>query len=222
MTIRFAPVALCGGALLFTSSLPAIAADLGRGPAVSPEPFEYHEPMRAGRWEGFYLGIAYAYATSWTGVDGDRGGFDIDTSGNVGSVFGGYNWQVGNGIFGLEADIGTGTMSGSENRVSTDLNYFGALRARLGYLVNPGFLVYGTAGLAYADFDFKAFGDAQSETFVGYQAGAGTELKFSDPWSLRLEYLYTDLGSERLSHNTLSNAYDPDFHTLRAGLSYRF
>ena len=201
---------------------PALAADLGRGPAVTAEPFEYQERAPFDRWTGFYLGIAYGYSTGWTDVSGDSGQFDIDNSGSTGNIYAGYNWQFGNGVFGLETDLGWGDVSGSENSVSTDLNSLGSIRARIGYLVAPGFLVYGTAGFAYADFDLKAAGSTESETFTGYQVGGGTELKFSEPWSLKLEYVYTDLGSETIDHNGTANTYAPDFHTIRAGVAYKF
>lgn len=208
--------------LISAAATPALSADLGRGPTVSPQPYEFREPAQFERWTGFYLGLTGGYGTGWTDVSGDSGAFDIDNSGGVGTLFGGYNWQFGNGLFGLEADIGMGNIGGSENSVSTDLNSIGSVRARLGYLVTPGFLAYGTAGFAFADLDLKANGNTQSETFVGYQVGGGTELKFSEPWSLRLEYMYTDLDSEPLDHNGIANTYEPDFHTVRAGMAYKF
>lgn len=199
----------------------ANAADLGRGPAVSPEPFEYR-PINDRGWGGFYLGLTYGYATGWTDVTSAGSAFDIDTDGGNASAFIGYNWQFGRVVAGLEADIGTGSFDGSENGVSTEIDYLGSVRGRLGYLINPSFLLYATGGFAYGDFDFSANGATRTESFTGYQIGAGTELKFSDPWSLRLEYIYTDLDSETLNHNGLANTYDPDFHTVRAGLSYKF
>jgi outer membrane immunogenic protein len=202
--------------------VPAFAADLGRGPAVTPEPYEYRPPAEYGRWNGFYLGLTYGYATGWTDVANGGSAFDIDMTGGNGTVFAGYNWQLGNAVAGLEADIGIGNYGGSENDVSGEINSFGSIRGRLGYLLTPSFLLYGTAGFAYGDFDFSVNGDTQSELFTGYQVGAGTELKFSEPWALKLEYVYTDFGSETLSHNGIANTYEPDFHTVRAGLSYKF
>lgn len=214
-----------GAAFVILSALlaqSAAAADLGRGPAVSPEPFEQHAPYGPYRWSGFHVGVTYGYATGWTDVDFAGSAFDIDTTGGNGSLFAGYDWQFGNVVAGFEADIGTGNLGGSENAVSTELSSIGSIRGRLGYLVAPSFLAYATAGFAYADFDFTANGDSQSETFTGYQIGGGTELRFSEPWSLRLEYVYTDLDPETLDHNGLTNTYEPDFHTVRAGVSYKF
>jgi outer membrane immunogenic protein len=216
LRILAAAAALSAGA-----AWPAMAADLGR-PAVSPEPYEHRAPNDYGSWHGFYLGLTYGYATGWTDVSRGGTAFDIDTDGGNGTIFAGYNWQFGHAVAGLETDIGTGTFGGRENDVTTEISSFGSVRGRLGYLLTPDFLVYGTAGFAWADFDFGAAGESHSELFTGYQVGVGTELKFSDPWSLRLEYVYTDLGSETLDHSGLAHTYEPDFHTVRAGVSYKF
>lgn len=206
-------------ALLTVAFVPGVqAADL-YAPRVSPEPVAYGPYSD---WTGFHIGATYGYATGWTDVSSPGASFDIDTNGGNASIFAGYDWQFGRGLFGLETDIGFGDLGGSENGTALEINSVGSIRARLGYLMTPSFLVYGTAGFAYADFDFAARGDNESEIFTGYQIGAGTELKFSEPWSLRLEYVYTDLGSETLTHNGLSQTYDPDYHTVRAGLSFKF
>lgn len=125
-------------------------------------------------------------------------------------------------MFGVEADIGTGDVSDSRGGVSSDLNVMGSVRARAGALVSPGFLVYATGGFAWADYDLAAAGNTTSETFTGYQIGAGTELMMSQNWGLRLEYLYTDLSEETVTTGAVTNTYDPDFHTLRAGLTFKF
>ncbi|MGQ0673891.1 MAG: outer membrane protein [Hyphomicrobium sp.] len=215
MSLRTNSSLLAAVALL----MPALAqaADLGRGPAVSPEPYEYHEPAQFGRWNGFYLGLTYGYAGGWTDVSSGGSSFDIDTEGGNGSLFAGYNWQFGRIVTGLEADIGIGDLGGNENGISTDLNSLGSVRGRLGYLVTPNFMLFGTAGFAYADIDFSGRGDTVSETLTGYQVGGGTELKFSDPWSLKLEYVYTDLDPETVDLGGVGHTFEPDFHTVRAG-----
>ena len=71
--------------------------------------------------------------------------------------------------------------------------------------------------------DFRLQGtQAQSETFFGYQVGAGGEMLLNPNMALRLEYIYTDLGSERVVHGTGTSVYDPDFHTIRAGVTFKF
>ena len=215
-------------AALIAVSGPAVAADLGGGPVrpLDGTPRGSYRPLDIERWTGLYLGGTLGYGFGATDVTGGSGAFDLDANGGVGTVFAGYNWQAGRAVLGIEADIGTGYLDDSLGAglglVSADLNVMGSLRARAGYLVTPAFMVYGTAGLAVANFDFRANGITASETLFGYQVGAGTELEITSNWSMRMEYIYTDLGAESINHGGVINSYDPDFHTVRAGLSYKF
>lgn len=109
----------------------------------------------------------------------------------------------------LRRDIGITSINGSSS-----LDYLGTVRGRLGYLVLPTLLVYGTGGLAYghASMNYSAFqtyysavfrnttyttfGNASnSGTQVGYTVGGGLEWMFLPNWSAKAEYLYYDLGS---------------------------
>lgn len=215
-------------AVMTAVTFPTIAADLGGGP-VRPfdgSPRANYRPLDIERWTGLYFGGTLGYGFGATDVRGGSGAFDLDTNGGVGTLFAGYNWQAGRAVLGLEADIGTGYLDDSIGAglglVSSDLNVMGSLRARAGYLLSPAFMVYGTAGLAVADFDFRANGITASETLVGYQVGAGTELAITSNWSMRMEYVYTDFGPESISHGGLTNSYEPDFHTVRAGFAFKF
>ncbi len=104
---------------------------------------------------------------------------------------------------------GTGVQFAS---VSKSLDYLGTVRGRLGYLVTPSLLVYGTGGLAYGGVNantniFQAFlppagaapaifaAGAFSDTRVGWTAGGGVEWMFWPNWSAKVEYLYYDLGN---------------------------
>src|SRR5690606_32456425 len=93
----------------------------------------------------------------------------------------------------------------------------GALKARLGYAVD-NFLPYVTGGLAVArtkhvlgcDQDLVdqtlgcqanegSFETSQSDTTVGWTVGAGAEYAFDQNWSLKAEYLYTDIGTNTVT-----------------------
>ena len=106
-------------AVAMTVVPPAYAADLGR-PAVTPEPYEYR-PVEYGRWNGFYLGLTYGYATGWTDVANGGSAFDIDMTGGNGTMFAGYNWQFGNAVAGLEADIGIGSFHEKYRRIAASV-----------------------------------------------------------------------------------------------------
>jgi len=160
------------------------------------------------------------------------------SSGFIGGGQFGYNYQFSHlFVAGFEADIQglTGAHKGSSSAVGTvlvpnsnsdaptdiasvvtnstnshGLSYLGTLRARIGVLVAPSFLLYATGGLAYGGArsdttivqsiddpplaTLKTSGSF-SKTRVGYAVGAGGEWMLSSNWSAKLEYLYYDLGS---------------------------
>ena len=160
------------------------------------------------------------------------------SSGFIGGGQFGYNYQFSHlFVAGFEADIQglTGAHKGSSSAVGTvlvpssssdapthiasvvtnstnshSLSYLGTLRARIGVLVAPSFLLYATGGLAYGGArsdttivqsiddpplaTLKTSGSF-SKTRVGYAVGAGGEWMLSSNWSAKLEYLYYDLGS---------------------------
>jgi outer membrane immunogenic protein len=167
-----------------------------------------------------------ALATFSTGQN--NGGF-------IGGGQVGYNYQFGpSWVAGVEADIqGVAGSTGSATffrslanpnflgfpvletaDVSRRLDYLGTLRGRLGWLVTPTFLIYGTGGLAYggvnATTSIVQFDENEDSTLspnpffstgslnntrVGWTAGGGVEWMFAPNWSLKVEYLYYDIGS---------------------------
>ena len=112
------------------------------------------------------------------------------------------------------------------------VDWLGTVRGRVGWLVTPTFLIYGDGGLAYGGVrgstDVNAFftpggphSDANSwtdasgslsTTQVGWTAGGGVEWMFMPNWSLKVEYLYYDLG-----HATWANSPNSLFPTLDFG-----
>lgn len=168
----------------------------------------------------------------------------------------GYNWQApfmgGAFLLGAEADIqGIAASGGNQSRWnvnnnaglsynnsvpyaittnvrgSSNLSWLGTVRGRLGYLVTPTLLVYGTGGLAYggytasmqltqnwmdtsgAGLNFLNYGASNySNTMVGYTVGGGAEWMFMTNWSAKVEYLYYDLGSA--TGLLVNNAYGVD------------
>src|SRR5262249_42116112 len=77
-------------------------------------------------------------------------------------------------------------------------------RGRVGYAIDQ-FLIYGTAGIAFAGTDVTVSDPAgavtESRTRTGLAAGLGGEwAAWTDSWgavSFKLEYVHTDFGSKR-------------------------
>lgn len=212
MIIKFMAAALGAVAVVLLAILPAAAAD----PAIAkkraaPPAYDARPPLAIERWTGFYFGATVGRASG------------TDQSGGVGTLLAGYNWQAGNTIYGLEADIGTGSLSSSRGSSDSELNVFGSVRGRLGTLISQQTLLYATAGLAWADYDVPVSGGGvASDMMLGYQLGAGLEYAIAPQWRLRAEYVFTGFGSDANSLAGQANAFDPDFHTLRVGIAMRF
>lgn len=198
----------------------ALAADL---PVKAAAP-AYVAAVPVFTWTGFYLGANAGYG--WGSSDFDNG---FDLGGQDGGIVGGqigYNWQWDNVVFGVEADLqyadlNTGYDFVGGGSLNTSVDYFGTVRARIGYAFDT-FLPYVTGGLAYGkneiDFNYLSGAASASNTHVGYTVGGGAEYAFSQNWSAKVEYLWTDLGSEEY----LGRDVDVSFSTVRAGINYRF
>lgn len=221
---------------------PAMSADLW-----APKPSVKDEPVysQRTRWDGLYAGLNGGYA--WGDSSGVPLYFDGTYQGNIGSLSPegafaggqiGYNLTYNRLLLGIEADVqgadvGDSSRSAAAGGVaSTDIDVFGTVRGRVGFFMDRT-LIYATAGYAWADADmsFAAFGPdtgriSKSEMLDGYVVGGGIEWAFTDNWSTKLEYQYIDLEDTRLTGFAGGGRYDtkidPDFHTVRLGLNYRF
>ena len=149
---------------------------------------------------------------------------DLDTgpSGVIGGRQVGCNFQTSQFVFGIETDIQGGGILGnstiyfrSPNGGITDattasgeerIDRFGTARVRIGFTPMSSLLLYGTGGLAYGGVRNSAtlvltpatdgnYAGSISETKFGWAAGIGGEYTLADNWSMKLEYLYLDLGT---------------------------
>lgn len=253
-----ASVAVFTGAVL-SSANPASAADMYHSGASLKDRFVHADPVI---WKGFYLGINGGYGFS--GDSGDIAYFEnkglpfggqVNTSagfelegGFIGGQIG-YNFQMpGRFVVGIEADLQKSYLDDDFDRSNTgaplffdelrghsELDYFGTVRARLGYAFDRT-LLYATGGFAFGEVESEAISFALNgqpsgryrfdKTLTGYSVGGGVEHAIGKNWSIKADYLYTDLEDEKmtgaiqgvaLSTSELEN----DFHTVRVGLNYR-
>ncbi len=242
-------LALAAAGAIAACAAPAAAADLG-GPSYRPSvKDEYsYAPQPMPFWRGFYFGGNVGYG--WDGGNNQTlatsdGAFSagIENAGAFGGAQFGYNAQFGNIVVGVEADIQGGDVNGSRSfaaglaagTISTDIDYFGTIRGRLGYATGP-FLIYATGGFAWANVDTQAVGvttagnayNLSGSSFAtGYVVGAGVEYAISRNWSAKMEYQYLNLdagtfGGVDSGGQAVSTKVEPDLHTVRMGLNYRF
>ena len=137
--------------------------------------------------------------------------------------------------FGPVGLAGGGIASGSRS-----LPWYRTLRPRIGYAIGRT-LLFATGGLAYGhvrnrltstDGAGNTFTMPAGKTRIGWTFGGGIEHAFTSNWSAKLEYGYVALGRSTQSA-AVFNAGVPtgatatartrnSFHTLRAGVNYRF
>jgi outer membrane immunogenic protein len=201
----------------------ANAADVARRQAMPAKAPVYVAPIY--NWTGFYAGINGGYgwgSSEWTNGAGSTGSFDVN-GGVVGGTIG-YNWQMGQTVFGIEGDLDWSGISGSTLGVETKNNWLGTVRGRVGYAFDR-IMPYITGGLAVGDVEANAAGfGSETTTNVGWTLGGGAEFALAGPWTAKLEYLYVDLGSGWCGPATCVLGTDVDFHTnlVRGGINYRF
>ena len=198
----------------------ASAADLPsrKGPVAAPV---YMPP--AFSWTGFYVGANAGYGwgnvnlNGWANNIGNLDGF-------VGGGQIGYNYQMGQFVLGLEADLQGADLSSGNNlgllNVKTD--YFGTVRARVGVAFDR-FMPYITGGWAYGNVksSIPAIGFSSDRSHTGgFAVGGGLEYAVTNNIIAGVEYLYVDLGEKNiLGANTKVGT---DFSVVRARLSYKF
>ncbi len=184
-------------------------------------------------WTGFYAGLNAGYGFAGDDAVGARPGYgnvgDLSIEGMFGGIQAGYNFQANNFVMGVEGDIQLSGISDEDENgrfdSQNDNTYFGTLRLRAGYAWDRT-LIYATGGLAYGGFDYSVdtpTGDINEDfTRAGYAVGGGVEYAFDDAWTMKLEYLYANFGSEELTNDGISTTATPDFHSVRLGVNFRF
>lgn len=227
LALRAGMLALCAGLFAAAMVSPSSAADLAR--PVYKAPMYYVAPFS---WSGFYVGVNAGYgwgSSDWTTTTTLA---SPDPKGWLAGGTFGYNYQTGNWVWGLETDIdATGIKSSTIGTgicaapgCETKNTWLGTARGRLGYAWDR-WLPYFTGGAAYGNVKMSpAAGGSESDTKLGWTVGGGAEYAFRGPWSLKLEYLYVDLGKASCSATTCTGAPDVSFKSniVRTGINYRF
>jgi len=198
-------------------------------------------------WTGFYLGAQVGYG--WNANENDivlptgfvvqRGDFGDSGDGFLAGVHAGYNYQIGSFVIGVEGDVegvfgddddGDVVVIGPGGGVFTNyglagnaLDWQGSIRARAGFAFDRA-LIYATGGFAFGGVS-GSFGllDSGDDNLTGWTLGAGIEYAFTNNLTTRLEYRYTNFdGGDNVFNNVSLGSNDIEFHTVRAGLSYKF
>lgn len=214
------PLAAAFG-LVALAAMPAFAADVVMEEPPAPAAPMEQPPLNT--WSGPYAGVTIGYGFS--GEANDKS-FDnsISTSGFLGGAFVGYNYQMDNNfVLGAEGDIGYSGVEGDNVGTSVKSGFEGSLRARLGYAVTPDILLYGTAGGAGQRVKVTDIaGNNDSNTALGWTAGAGADVKLTESVFGRVEYRYTDLGTDTYNLGATSHDVSVKDHRIQFGVGMKF
>ncbi len=199
-------------------------------------------------WAGFYLGIegggGWADTRHANALNGIHSGNVGISGGLLGGTYG-YNVQLGSWVFGLEGDFSwSGIHKTFDDSVPdqffcmvpesplkcvTNLRWLGTDRARVGYAWDR-LLVYGTAGIAYGKIEGTLVNapflvTAGDNTRAGFIFGAGVEWALAPAWSLKAEYLHSDLGNQT-TYSVITtvpeNVSLTNINIVRVGINYHF
>jgi outer membrane immunogenic protein len=203
------------------------------------------------KWVGGYAGISLGAAGYQYNYDDLDSFYGFDTSvkkvnGTAAGLRGGYNWQSGAAVFGVEADINIpfgdefrrAGINGATNVGETNL--FGSINLRAGQAIDRS-LVYIAAGGAYTQF-FQSFAYSfnggslweSPSSVVGLNVGAGVEYAVTDRVIISADYRQSINPMKRADvifnncgvGTPCSPAYQydmaPQIGQMRMGIAYKF
>jgi outer membrane immunogenic protein len=185
-----------------------------------PRPFSW-----SGFYLGVHGGYGWG-SSNWTVNDttlpvGFASTANPRSRGFLGGIQGGANHQFGNWVAGIEADFSLidadatstdplfagGVPTGASMTAHSQIDWLATFTGRFGYAFDRS-LLYVKGGVAGAEFkdNYSAHslasagdffdGGTQSNTRVGWTAGAGFEYALLNNWTARIEYNYLDFGSK--------------------------
>jgi outer membrane immunogenic protein len=210
--MKFRLTGLLVTAIGIVTSQTAFAADM---PVKAPVYKAPRSVVASDIWSGFYFGGHLGGAWGHNRFSDPVGGLTAagEFAGDRGSAFIGgpqlgANWQTGNYVFGIQADIAFANLKTSAAAplfpttvMNTRTENITTVTGRVGYAWDM-LLLYVKGGGAWAHnkyqeldvtFPFNATGSA---TQSGYVVGAGWEWAFAPNWSVFVEYDYIGLGTK--------------------------
>lgn len=215
----------------------ALAADLP-SPIVPPT----FVPPPLLNWTGVYVGAQIG------GIWDATGGFSTSPcpctsaattiSGVQGGGRIGYNYQIGQAVFGLETSFngtsvhGNYTAADGTDQLTSRVDVYGTGTARLGFVVDRA-LIYGKGGAAWTHSSHGDFDSLIPEAFstsywrLGWALGAGIEYAITPNWSVNLEYTYIDTGLQptafvAASGDTFFATMHQRINSATVGVNYKF
>ena len=175
---------------------------------------------------GAKMGVIAGYDSVKLSLDGESG----SKGGLVYGLTAGYDFDLGNAIVGVEAELADSTVketvtdiieAGDEASISASRDLY--VGARLGFAVGSNVVLYAKGG--YTNVRVKArYADStgsisDSDTLGGYRLGAGAEMVGDNNFA-RIEYRYSDYG--KYSAGGFDTGISASRHQVVATGGFRF
>jgi outer membrane immunogenic protein len=244
----------------------AVAALMGGSALAADIPLKAPPVAAVSIWNGCYIGVnagdawfrQSADVVAQTSLNQAPGTVHLKDSSVIGGVHFGCMGEFTPGwVVGMEGDWsatrlrdtqvfpnlflnGTPVGSGSIT-FSSKTEWLATARGRLGVVVIPNLLLYGTAGAAWNKTNYSGFDvfitpcpncaiTSFSSTKLGWVAGGGAEWAWTRNWLFRVEYLHYDISGAHSSPGLIVAPTarvnftwdDLRINEVRAGLTYKF
>lgn len=213
----------------------AVAADLGVAPIYRPT-------VPVANWTGSYIGISGGGVWGSSVVHNDFTGADqtpqFDLHGGIVGLTSGFNIQNGRFVYGYESDTSITSKRGSafdfppNGAFSSEVRepWLSTYRGRLGVTQN-NWLFYATGGAALADVETNIAGPpgqvSEKHWHWGWTVGGGVEMRLTQDWTAKVEYLYVNLQDKSYFNPSPSPVFPSgqrvsvDDHIVRVGVNYK-
>ena len=195
------------------------APSLWQGPTITPS------------WNGFYAGGALGAGVANAQVEftgGPPNSIDVGIPAVFPTAMVGYDWRVApRWVIGAEAEVAPGIST-----ADFQVDWTAALRGRVGYLLTPATMLYGSAGWVTTGVRTTSIVmdviTVPSQRVNAMEIGGGIESAVSEHWLARFDYQYAFTGSLHdiaVDFGTFGNGTvdaHAQFHYARLGLVYLF
>jgi outer membrane immunogenic protein len=184
-------------------------------------------------WSGFYIGAHVGYGFANTAVEAPDVGLNtriigVGSKGWVAGGLAGYNFMISpRWVAGIEVD-------GSWQNIKTHgqfepgtielkLDWSASVRGRLGFLMTPTTMLFGTVGWSWSEFEFSnnLVPESLSRSVNGAQAGFGVETMYAENWIIRTEYLHSFYQRAGVNTDSVGFTASPWVGVIRTGLIYK-
>lgn len=164
-----------------------------------------------GDWGGGYAGLQLGYGTADFTTDLD----DYDTDGVIYGFHAGYLWDFGDWVAGPELQYDFTDLDISSDGGSGSFDEIARLNLRAGRDLGRS-LIYGSIGIAYANFDGVSGALSGDLDDPGWVVGIGYDYKATENWVFGAQYQYHQFDDFGADGN------DVDFGTFHLRASYQF